>query len=118
MLRGLEAEHVRGRDLTAHLFDALDAFEKAGAPAAPAFSDLLAEYAQFQWEHMRREEEDVLPRARRVMSEADWREVDAAFAANADPIAGVSLDREFRDLFHTIVNLAPPPIGVGPSARR
>ncbi len=38
-----------------------------------------------------------------------------AFGENGDPRFGAKPDHEFRDLFTRIVNLAPPPIGVGPA---
>jgi hypothetical protein len=61
------------------------------------------------------EEDVVLPLAERALTEADWREIDAAFRANDDPLFGPRPAEEFRKLFQLILNLAPPPVGVGPS---
>lgn len=52
--------------------------------------------------------------AEKALTAEDWQAIDAAFQSNDDPIAGVQTAREFRELFKRIVNLAPPPIGVGP----
>ena len=41
----------------------------------------------------------------------DWREIDAAFSGNADPLVGESAGADYEALFRRIVNLAPPPIG-------
>jgi hypothetical protein len=59
------------------------------------------------------EETEVIPAARRVFTEADWSELDAAFAANRDPLAGHEPDEDYRPLFRKIVMTAPAPIGLG-----
>jgi hypothetical protein len=61
---------------------------------------------------MRKEEHQVLPLAERHLTAEDWAVIDAAFAANADPIAGMH-ERDFEKLFSRIVNLAPEPVGLG-----
>ena len=63
---------------------------------------------------MRAEEEEVLPRARQHLTDADWSEVDEAFAGNSDPMFGATANDEYDSLFRRIAHLAPPPIGVGP----
>jgi branched-chain amino acid transport system ATP-binding protein len=60
---------------------------------------------------MLKEERDVMPLAQRVLTSADWAEIEAAFAAHRDPLAGVADDHEA--LFRRIVDLAPAPIGLG-----
>ena len=42
----------------------------------------------------------------------DWKAIDAAFAADRDPIAGMQ-QRDFEKLFARIVSLAPDPVGLG-----
>jgi hypothetical protein len=61
---------------------------------------------------MRKEEEQLLPLAERYLQPEDWAAIDAAFAGNADPLAGMR-EREFEQLFTRIANLAPAPIGLG-----
>ena len=51
--------------------------------------------------------------ARRLLNEADWAELDAAFAANRDPLTGHSASQEYEPLFKRIVMTAPAPIGLG-----
>ncbi len=113
----LEAEHVQDRQLVAGLADALDRYEKSGSGAFDAFDKAVNDYAKFEWSHMRKEEEVILPIAEQALSADDWKAIDAAFRSNEDPIVGVQVTREFRELFKRIVNLAPPPIGVGPERR-
>jgi len=113
----LETEHVQDRELVAGLTDALDRYEKFGREAFDAFDNAVKDYAKFEWSHMRKEEEVILPMAEQALSADDWKAIDAAFRSNEDPIVGVRVSREFRELFKRIVNLAPPPIGVGPEQR-
>jgi hypothetical protein len=61
---------------------------------------------------MRKEENRLLPLAERHLTEADWREIDEAFAGNEDPISDLR-EKDFNQLFQRIVSLAPDPVGVG-----
>lgn len=109
----LEAEHIYGAKLIRDLEQALLRWEMGGERDFAAFADEVERYADFHWRHMRREEEVVLPLAERALSDDDWREIDAAFAGNADPLIAKDVDKDFQRLFKRIVNIAPPPIGVG-----
>ena len=109
----LEAEHIYGAKLIRDLEQALLRWEMGGARDFAAFAEEVERYADFHWRHMRREEEVVLPLAERALSDDDWREIDAAFAGNADPLIAKDLEKDFQRLFKRIVNIAPPPIGVG-----
>ncbi len=70
-------------------------------------------YAAFHWEHMRKEEVEVMPAAEQHLLPEDWAEIDAAFGSHGDPLFGADAETEFGTLFRRIVDLAPPPIGVG-----
>jgi len=112
LLDRLEAEHKEGAKHIAALKDALARYRHEGEFAG--FAQGVADFASFHWEHMRAEESDVLPRARKHLTAADWAEIDAAFADNDDPLFGEGARASYRELFRRIVNLAPPPLGVGP----
>ena len=64
---------------------------------------------------MRAEEDKLIPLAREHLTAEDWKEIDAAFTGHSDPLFGVAAEAEYNNLFRKIVNLAPPPIGVGPA---
>jgi hemerythrin-like domain-containing protein len=117
VLDALEAEHVRGRALLDGLSRALAAYQAEGDAALSPLAAAVRGYADFHWAHMRREEEEVLPLALRTLGAEDWAAIDAAFAENADPLAGVDARRELRELFRRITALAPAPLGVGPAPR-
>lgn len=106
-------EHQEGRDRTRALVEALDRYEAGGSAELASFSEQLHGYAKFQGEHMRKEEEIALPMAEKLFTAADWQEIDVAFAANEDPIVGIETQDSFHKLFRRIIELAPPPFGVG-----
>jgi hemerythrin-like domain-containing protein len=112
----LEQEHIRsaaiGRELD-HALARLEAGMSDGLQLFGAAVDTLMEEA---WQHMATEEKVLLPLALKFLTPEDWAEIAIAFGENGDPRFGAQPDHEFRDLFSRIVNLAPPPIGVGPSS--
>ena len=114
VLDQLEAEHIHGAKLIRDLEQALLRWEMGGQEDFAPFAHEVQRYADFHWRHMRQEEEVVLPLAERALTAEDWREIDAAFAGNADPLIGKDVEKDFERLFKRIVNIAPPPIGVGP----
>ena len=91
---------------------------RADPAALPPFAEGVERYSQFHWLHMRKEEERVLPLAAEALAQEDWDAIDAAFASNADPVVGVPASKAFRELFRHLVAIVPPPLGVGPGARR
>jgi hemerythrin-like domain-containing protein len=52
------------------------------------FVDTALRYLDFYLEHMRLEEAVILPEAEKLLTDADWRELDAAFKLNMDPLGG------------------------------
>ena len=113
-LDDLEAEHVRGAEMIRHLEQGLLRFEQGGGEYLEPFATAVEAYCDFHWQHMRKEEDVILPAAERVLTDADWAELNAAFAGKANPLGGVQAHQDFDQLFREIVKLAPPPIGVGP----
>jgi hemerythrin-like domain-containing protein len=111
LLDDLGREHQAGDGAIRALEKKLLAFEFGGQ--FEAFADAADTYVDAYFSHMHKEEQQVLPLAQKWLTADDWSEVGAAFAANTDPAAGGDAPR-FRALFSRIVNLAPPPIGVGP----
>jgi len=112
LVEDLKAEHVQGERLIRELERALLFMEEGWPAGAREFEQAVEAYAQFHWNHMRKEEQQLLPLAERHLTAEDWSAIDAAFAANRDPIAGMQ-ERDFEKLFARIVSLAPDPIGLG-----
>ncbi|MGE5089146.1 MAG: hemerythrin domain-containing protein [Candidatus Levyibacteriota bacterium] len=115
VLDRLVHEHQVGARKIRDLEQALERYHQGGAPEFPAFADAVSAYADFHWSHMRTEENQVLPMARQYLKPEDWAEIDAAFTGHGDPLFGAKAETEYENLFRRIVNLAPPPIGVGPA---
>ena len=111
-LDSLSEQHVQGELMAHRLFHALLGFEFAGMPAFAHFRELVEQYAVFYFNHMRAEEEQIIPVARQVLNDQDWKEVDAAFFENAR-IADDEAERfKYEELFTLIVNITPAPIGL------
>ena len=116
VLDRLDQEHARGEAAIRELEHALLAYEVMGDPTRrDAFEAAAERYVGFYLDHMRIEETEVLPAATRHFTPADWAELDAAFAANRDPLTGHEPDDAYRPLFQKILMQAPAPIGLGPA---
>jgi hemerythrin-like domain-containing protein len=111
----LDADHARGERAIRGLEHALLGFEMMGAPRRQAFEDAAKQYVDFYLRHMALEEQQILPLAEKVLTEADWIELDEAFGSNRDPLTGHAPPDEYRALFSRIVNSIPAPIGLGPA---
>ena len=112
LVEELQAEHEEGARLIRELERALLFMEEGWPVGAREFRKAVDAYAEFHWKHMRKEEQQLLPLAERHLTAEDWSAIDAAFAANRDPIAGMQ-ERDFEKLFARIVSLAPDPVGLG-----
>jgi hemerythrin-like domain-containing protein len=112
----LEKDHAAGESAVRELQHLLLAWELVGESRREAFDAAAKKYLAFYLEHMRLEETVILPAAQRVLSDADWKELDAAFATNCDPLTGkYPRDPAYDRLFTRIVMRAPAPIGLGKS---
>jgi hemerythrin-like domain-containing protein len=110
----LERQHAEGASHLKQLEQALGQLE-AGMPGGlEAFAKAAEEHIEEAWQHMNLEEKVAIPLAKKHLTPGDWISIAEAFGENGDPRFGAKPDHEFRDLFSRIVNLAPPPIGVGP----
>ena len=114
IIADLEREHASGESALKGLEQALARFQEGGMKEFPAFAEGVERFAKGYWEHMRKEEESVLPLAEKVLVEADWASINLEFASNRDPLASERENQNFQKLFSKIVSLAPSPIGVGP----
>jgi hemerythrin-like domain-containing protein len=116
VLDRLDLDHSRGERAIRDLEHALLAFEMLGESRREAFESAARSYVDFYFEHMAVEEREILPLAERMLNEQDWAELDEAFGANRDPLAGHEPEAEYRALFTRIVNAVPAPIGLGNAA--
>jgi hemerythrin-like domain-containing protein len=109
----LDRDHAQGEAAIRRLEHALLAYEVMGESRRTGFEQALQDYTRFYLEHMAVEETQLLPVARERLDEADWAALDAAFAANRDPLTGHEPEDEYRPLFQRILAMAPAPVGLG-----
>jgi hemerythrin-like domain-containing protein len=112
----LEKEHAAGGEALKRLEQSLVRYEEGGDKEFPAFAEAVTKFVREYRDHMQKEENFVFPLAQRLLSAEDWQAIDRAFEENRDPLAAQRDSRDFEKLFDRIVNLAPPPIGIGPEA--
>ena len=110
MLAHVHDEHVKGAHMLKELRHLLGAYE-ANPENFERFKTEALSYIDFERRHMAREERELLPLALKVLHDEDWREIDAAFARNDDPLFGAARRKEFDKLIQHILNLAPTPLG-------
>ena len=113
LLDRLQGEHRASADKIRALERALAHYREEGAEAFAPFGAAVADYAAFHWDHAHAEENELLPLTEAFLTAADWEEVDVAFAGHSDPLASAKAGGDYATLFRRIVELAPPPLGVG-----
>jgi len=115
LLETLENQHQEGYRLLAGLRELLVNYERSQSPSdGKAFFDAFRVYHRLEWNHMRSEEMEVLPRAREHLKEADWAAIDKAFSDHEDPMFGDAPEARFARLLHRIAEMAPAPHGYAP----
>jgi hemerythrin-like domain-containing protein len=103
----LDNDHVRGEYNIRQVEHALLAFEVMGDTRRGAFERALSRFTDFYIDHMELEECEILPRAEALLHDVDWIELDAAFAANNDVLAGGEPAGEYEALFTRIFGMFP-----------
>jgi len=89
-------------------------WELLGESRRQAFTEAFKKYVDLYLDHMRLEEQEVLPAAEKTLSDAEWKALDDAFEKNCDPLTGKYKPEAMYDhLFTRIVMQAPAPIGLG-----
>lgn len=110
----LERDHMYSEKAARELQHLLLGWELLGPSRRQAFIETFGKHVDFYLDHMRLEEEVILPEAEKTLQASDWAEIDAAFAKNADPLTGnYPPSAEYENLFRVIVQRAPAPIGLG-----
>jgi hemerythrin-like domain-containing protein len=110
----LDKDHANGEAAVREIQYLLTAWELLGESRRAAFEQATNRYLDAYLEHMRIEETVIMPEAEKVLTAADWKALDAAFATNCDPLTGkYPRDPVYDRLFTRIVMRAPSPIGLG-----
>lgn len=112
----LEDEHHQGMLAIRVVEQRLLHYEEGGAAYAMPLVESLHDYIEAYRRHIHTEEDVLLPIAEQVLLPEDWRELEEVFSGHVDPLLGLDARQGFDRLFTHIVNIAPPPLGVGPGA--
>jgi hemerythrin-like domain-containing protein len=115
LLDRLQRDHQIGAEKIHALEQTLLRYEHQGGEGGrSSFASAVEAFAVFHREHMRIEEQEILPLAAKHLTPTDWARIDAAFTGHTDPLFGLEASATHAKLLRRIVNLAPPPIGIGP----
>ncbi|MDT3671252.1 MAG: universal stress protein [Aromatoleum sp.] len=102
-LATLRKQHADEEAYVREIQLAADEFAAKPGTGAARFSAAVERYAAFNWQHLALEESTIIPAARKHLTDADWVEIDEAFASNRAPLNAASA-RLFRSIFTRIVN--------------
>ncbi len=110
----LDSDHEQGEKAVRELQHLLLAWELMGDSRMQAFVTAGLRYLDFYQAHMYLEEALILPAAEKYLTDADWKQLDAAFRENMDPLGGKYPPNPAYDrLFTRIVLRARVPVGLG-----
>jgi len=112
ILDELRQEHDSGAHAIRDLEQDLLRYEEGGDKEFERFASAVEQFVAGYRQHMRKEEDGVMPIARRVLNAQDWADINRAWAENRDPLTGVETEKEYEQVLDRIVKLAPPPIGI------
>jgi hemerythrin-like domain-containing protein len=93
-----------------HLEQLMARWDAGGPSERDAFVEAAKVFIDRYGEHMRLEEEELMPLAERCLTTQDWQVSEAEFAKHHDPLKGAA---DSAELFRRILYLAPAPIGLG-----
>jgi hemerythrin-like domain-containing protein len=110
LIRRLESDHARGTPLITALRGAFQGYGYGTVNGLNQLATAVDEFAEFYWDHMRTEEQQLLPLALKHLTTGDWQSVAAAFEDNSDPLFGAELAAEYRHLYQCIAELTPAPL--------
>ena len=118
MLDRLDRDHEHGEHAIRGLEHALLGFEMMGPTdqheaRRATFETAMTLNVRFYLEHMHTEDTEVLPLAASMLGAGDWAELDDAFGANRDPLAGFDAVAAYQPLFRKILAALPLSSGVG-----
>ena len=100
LLAEVELQHVTERQLVAQVGACLE----AGGDDGPALRDAVLRLAEHVFAHLKLEETQILPLARKALADEDWAEVAEAFRDNDDGRLGSMSSGELRRVFARIAN--------------
>ncbi len=108
----LEKQHEAGGVAIRDLEQALVRWEAGGNAERAGFVSAATTFVERYREHMRLEEDELMPLAREILGEEDWAQIEAEFARHRDPLSGVGEETTPQQIYQRILGLAPQPVGL------
>jgi hemerythrin-like domain-containing protein len=71
---------------------------------SPQLINLLSEYIVLSRSHMNIEEEKLFPRAKQILTDNDWTEIDTGFTCQGDPLFGELIHKQYKNIYNSIIN--------------
>lgn len=102
----LMADHREMAVLTRRLADAVRQVTLDYAVPRDRLLELVDAYLEANRRHMRTEEGELFPAAERLLTAADWDEVEAAIDRRSDPLFGGALESGYQSLHRSILQLS------------
>lgn len=94
----LTKQHAQLRNMGNAMVGALDDIVNGSIAPRERVEATARAYVGALRAHMRTEENEMLPAAERLLSEADWTEIDAAIATFDDPLFGCEVHERYAGL--------------------
>jgi hemerythrin-like domain-containing protein len=116
VLDRLQRQHVKGDEALRALQQKLTRAEMGGAAELPVFLQAASEFIVRYREHLRIEEVELMPIARRVLPRSEWALIEQQFRQRPDPLQADAGALDAPALLRRITALAPAPLGYGPAA--
>jgi hemerythrin-like domain-containing protein len=84
----LSREHARGADAIRRLLQALFRYEEAGEREFEGLASAVDDIVDRYYAHLRKEEQQLMPLAEKVLTSEECAKCEAAFAAHHNPLDG------------------------------
>ena len=65
--------------------------------------DLVHKYIEFSRSHMNIEEREIFPRARELLTDDDWTQIDTGFNYQGDPLFGDVIQKQYQHIYDSII---------------
>jgi hemerythrin-like domain-containing protein len=102
-------QHARLKEAGDRLVEALDGIVNGTISSRAQVEGMARDYVTNLRNHMRTEEQEILPLAAGLLTQDDWSAIDAAIAHIADPLFGSSAEQRYAALREQIAREARIP---------
>ena len=99
-------EHKKMLNASNRLYDEFNQLQGNAIFSREKLVNELGDYIEKYYQHMNKEENELLPLAEKVLSENDWAAISDKIGVQEDPLFGETLDKEYESLYRSIMSTA------------